>query len=231
MVFQAFGERERLSDESRTTLSQGAPEPFDVVGQAITLACWKMLTGRDHVPIRLEEVGAAQGVVADVFGQRLPQALGREVGSIPDDHRQDTSGLRIEYGPDPVDLLLRSHETPHFVGFDHYLDFFFGGNLGRSGWRIQLPQGVVAVEFVDEVLEPASGDRDGSGDGPQGHPFPEQAKDECLLLLGDERVPGMFDELPVAAPAEELRRARIVRTVANHMRGGTVWTGWMDTSR
>jgi hypothetical protein len=133
VVLQAFGERERFSDEPRATLSQGTPEPFDVIGQAIALAAGDVLTGRDHVSIRLEEVGAAQGVIADLFGQRLPQAFGCEVGSIPDDHRQDTSGLGIENRPNPKDLLLRPYETPHFVGFDHHLGFFLAGTSGGGG--------------------------------------------------------------------------------------------------
>ena len=230
MVLQAFGERERFSDEAGTALSEGAPEPFDVIGQAVSLAGRDVLMGGDHRLIGQEEVGAAQGVVADLFGQRHPQAFGGEVRPVSDNHRQHSPGFGIQYRPDPEDLLLGTHETPQFVGFDYDRDFFCGW-FRRVGWRIGFPPGVVAVESVDEIPEPAPGNPDGSGNGPQGQAFTEQTENEGFFLLGDRADFWMLDELPLATSAEKFRCARIVRTIANHMRGGTVWTGWMDTSR
>ena len=189
-----------------------------------------MLTGRNHVSIRQEEVGAAQGVVADLFGQRHLQAFGCEVGSIHNDHRQHPPGFGIEYGPDPEDLLLGPHETPQFVGFDYDRDFFSGW-FERVGWRIEFPPGIVAVECIDEIVKAAPGNLDDSGNGPQGQAFAEQTENEGFFLLGDRADFRRLDELPLAAPAEELRCPQSIGTVENHMGGSTARTRRMNTTR
>ena len=108
---------------------------------------------------------------------------------------------------------------------------FFCGWFRRVGWRIEFPPGVVAVESVDEILKPAPGNLDGSGNGPQGQAFTEQTENEGFFLLGDRADFWMLDELPLATSAEKFRCARSIGTIENHMGGSTVRTRRMDTSR
>ena len=79
--------------------------------------------GGNHGPIREDVVGTAQCVTADFVSQRLLPATGGEALPVSDDHLQDASSLGIKHGPNPLDILIGSHKTPHFIGFDQDLDF------------------------------------------------------------------------------------------------------------
>ena len=89
--------------------------------------------GGNHGLIREEVVGTAQCVTADLVSQRLLPAFGGEALPVSDDHRQDASSLGIKHGPNPLDILVGSHKTPHFIGFDQDLDFFSGTSCRMSG--------------------------------------------------------------------------------------------------
>ena len=76
------------------------------------LAARCVLPPRDHGPVRREEVRVHGRPVAVLVWEGQPQARGGELGSVPDDQRDDLAGVGVEGRPDPADFGLRPHKAP-----------------------------------------------------------------------------------------------------------------------
>ncbi len=63
VVLQLFRERQRAADKTRNPLSKGAVEALDVVCSAAALAHSLMAFTREHLGVRLPEVGIEHGTL------------------------------------------------------------------------------------------------------------------------------------------------------------------------
>jgi len=112
VVFDESGKRECLADEPAAALAQRAEEPFDVVGQALLLACGGVPVHWDDALVGVPEVCADDRAVPVVVRQRVPQALGGPLRPVADHHGDDLPGGRVQRDPHPPDVPLGPYETP-----------------------------------------------------------------------------------------------------------------------
>ena len=68
VVFQLFGKRKRLSDQPRNSLSQGAVESLNMIGDAPLLVDDPMLLFGNHTHIGTPTIGIEPGMLAVEFG-------------------------------------------------------------------------------------------------------------------------------------------------------------------
>ena len=87
------------------------------------------------------------------------------------------------------------------------------------GERARFVRGPLAVQLVDEALQPGAGQSRDAGDGPDRHALAQQPQDQRLALLADRALAGGLDEAAAAALAEEARLAGAGSTVADDVAG------------
>jgi hypothetical protein len=102
--------RERFADKVGTALPQGVVEALDVGRFSTLLADCSMAFRWDHRRVGHPKVGVANGSLAIISWQRLPELAASGFRPIANGKAHDASRLPFECNPDPYLVALMPYE-------------------------------------------------------------------------------------------------------------------------
>lgn len=99
-------------------LPQGAVEALDEVCFAAALASSLIAFSREHLGVRLSEVGVEHSALPIDTQQRAPETFSARLASTADEYTDNLRGCGVQRQPDPLFALFRSYKRLALIALD-----------------------------------------------------------------------------------------------------------------
>ncbi len=193
MIGEFLGKGERLPDQTRHPLSQGAVESFDVIGNAPLLFDHSMLLCWNHTHISLPAICIEPRMLSVELGYQLPKGFGTNSTPVSDMECDDLPTTPVHSNPYPLLVCFLTDEALHLIDFGFKrTDYQFL----RKGFDLEVGViGQLIIQVHHKNYQPAQTHALHSTDPPQRYPFDQQSLYPFSLGGGNENLLGIKNEL------------------------------------